>query len=104
MGLKINWTNFAKLELQKIFNYYNTNVSPAIAKNIVIGIVNESKKLQNNPEIGQEEEFLIELGDYRYFLYSNYKIVYVFNKNANTIEVHDVFDTRQNPLKLKRRK
>ncbi|RZL42772.1 MAG: type II toxin-antitoxin system RelE/ParE family toxin [Pedobacter sp.] len=104
MGLKINWTNFAKSELQKIFDYYNENVSPAIAKNLVVGIVKESKKLENSPEIGQIEDLLMELGDYRYLVFKNYKIVYYINKNSSSIEILDVFDSRQNPIKIERRK
>jgi len=66
--------------------------------------VKESKKLQNSPEIGQLEDLLIELGDYRYLVFKNYKIVYYFNKNSSSVEILDVFDSRQNPIKIKRRK
>lgn len=104
MGLKINWTNFAKNELQKIFDYYNENVSIAVAKNLVIGIVKESKKLQDAPEIGQVENLLVDLGQFRYLVFKNYKIVYRFNKSSKLIEILDIFDSRQNPQKIKRSK
>ena len=105
MGLKVIWTNFAKLELQKIFAYYNENATLKVAKKLVTEIVGESKKLSKNPEIGQRDELLSELqNDYRYLIFKSYKIVYYFNYRTNTVEIHDVFDSRQNPIKITRRK
>ncbi|NMH26472.1 type II toxin-antitoxin system RelE/ParE family toxin [Flavobacterium silvaticum] len=105
MELKIYWTNFAKQELQIIFDYHKENVSLKIARNLVSGIVKESKKLSKQPLIGQDEFLLKEFHlDYKYLVYKNYKIVYLFDKNRNRIEVHDVFDTRQNPVKIGRKK
>ena len=57
------------------------------------------------PKIGQEEELLEEdPKDFRYLVYKSYKIIYLVNWNENRIEVFDVFDTRQNPIKIKRGK
>ena len=42
MELKIYWTDFAKGELQEIFNYYKENTSITIAKKLVIGITKET--------------------------------------------------------------
>ena len=43
-----------------------------------------------------------------YFIYpltvKKYKIIYWFNKDKNRIEISDVFDARQNPIKIKRQK
>lgn len=65
--MKIYWTNFAKQELQSIFNYYKENASARVAKNLVTGIVKESQKLSSQPLIGQEEELLDDLKlEYRY--------------------------------------
>ena len=40
----------------------------------------------------------------RYLVYKNYKVIYWINEKENRIEINDVFDTRQNPTKIKRTK
>jgi len=56
-------------------------------------------------EIGQKEELLIERKEeFRYLVFKNYKIIYWFNIVKNRVEITDVFDARQNPIKLKRQK
>lgn len=105
MELKIYWTNFAKSELQTIFDYYKETAGLTVAKKLVAGIVKASQKLSGLPLMGQHEELLkdFDLG-YRYLVYKNYKIVYLFDSNRNRIEVHDVFDSRQHPKKMIRKK
>jgi len=103
MELRINWTDFAKKELKNIFDYYKENAGLNVARKIVIDITRESLKLQKQPNIGQKEELLQDSDlDYRYFLHEHYKVIYCINKN--TIDVYDVFDTRQNPKKITRKK
>ena len=106
MELKIYWTDFSKQELKSIFNYYKEKASITIAKNLVLGITKEVNKLKNQPKIGQEEELLEnDSRDFRYLLYNNhYKIIYWVNSERNRVEIFDVFDTRQNPIKIKRNK
>jgi plasmid stabilization system protein ParE len=38
--------------------------------------------------------------NFRYILYKSYKIIYWFNEDRNAIEIVDVFDSRQNPIKI----
>jgi len=103
--VKISWTDFAKLELQRIFEFHKENASLSVAQKLTSGIVKESKKLIKQPMIGQEENLLLHFEKgYRYLVYKNYKIVYLINGISNTIEIHDVFDARQNPLKIGREK
>ena len=106
MELKIYWTDFSKQELKEIYNYYKEKASIAVAKNLAIGITKEVDKLKNQPTIGQEEELLEnDSKDFRYLIYNNhYKIIYWVNIKKNRIEIFDVFDTRQNPIKIKRNK
>jgi plasmid stabilization system protein ParE len=102
MELKIYWTDFAKKELQKIFNYYKENASLNVARNIVIGITKEATKLQKQATIGQREELLEHsTKEFRYFIYKSYKIIYWVNSENNSIEIFDVFDSRQNPVSVK---
>ena len=106
MELKIYWTDFSKQEFKSIFDYYKEKASITIAKNLVLGITKEVNKLKNQPKIGQEEELLEnDSRDFRYLLYNNhYKIIYWVNSERNRVEIFDVFDTRQNPIKIKRNK
>ncbi len=102
MELEIYWTDFSKNELNKIFSYYKENASLRVAKNLILGIVNETTILKIHPNIGQIEELLENRKqEFRYLIYKNYKIIYWVNSNKNCVEISDVFDTRQNPVKVK---
>lgn len=103
MGLEIYWTDFAKKELKDIFDYHKEKVSLRIARQIVTVIVEETEKLVHFPKKGQMEELLKERSqEFRYIITTNYKIIYRINIQENRIEINDVFDTRQNPIKLER--
>lgn len=105
MGLTIHWTDFSENELQNIFSYYQEKVSIRVATEITEGIVNETDVLESNPYIGQIEESLKDrTKEFRHLIYSNYKIIYWINLDKNQIEIWDVFDCRQNPIKIKRTK
>ncbi|WP_445733745.1 hypothetical protein [Mariniflexile sp.] len=55
--------------------------------------------------IGQEEELLKERkNQYRYLVFKNYKVIYSVDEQNEFIKIADVFDTRQNPPKMKRTK
>ena len=56
MELKIFWTNFAKAELRKNFEYLKENASQRVAKNENRKIVLETLRLIKLPEIGQIEQ------------------------------------------------
>ena len=105
MAIKVFWTNFAKKELRKIFDYYKIKASPRIAKNLVQGIVEKGNSLDFQTGIGQKEELLLDRPqEFRYMVYNSYKIIYYFNEEKNRIEINDVFDVRQYPLKIQRKK
>lgn len=98
--MKIVWTSFAKRELKNIFDYYKIKASPRIAKNLVTEIVKKTNALDVQSKIGQKEELLSDRKeDFRYLVSKNYKIIYWLNNEKNRIEIVDIFDTRQNPIK-----
>lgn len=102
MELEVFWTEFAKNKLEEIFDYYKLKANRNVAIKIVDGIVDQTIGLDKMPEIGQIEEILKDdEREFRYLVYTNYKIVYFINKNAGRIVIANVFDTRQNPEKLK---
>ena len=105
MTLKIIWSEFAETQLDEIYEYYEKEVSPRIAKKLVKEIINESKKLVKAPLIGQEEELLKKRKlEYRYLVFKSYKLIYFIDFENKFVKIADVFDTRQNPPKLKRTK
>lgn len=105
MELEIYWTEFSENELLKIFEYHAKKASPKIAEKLINGIYDETLKLRKQPEMGQVEELLQGYKvEFKYLVYKNYKIIYWINKYKNRVEINDVFDTRQNPPKIKRTK
>ncbi|MES2545731.1 MAG: type II toxin-antitoxin system RelE/ParE family toxin [Bacteroidota bacterium] len=105
MELKIYWTDFLKKELQNIFDYHKEKASLTVAKNLVIGIAKEVIKLQNQPNIGQIELSIENrTKEFRYIIFKHYKIIYWINLKNKSIEIFDVFDSRQSPIKIKRTK
>ncbi len=105
MVLKIIWSEFAETQLDKIYDYYEKRASTRVAKKLVREIINEPKKLIKSPLIGQKEELLKQREtEYRYLVFKNYKLIYSVDNQNGYIKIADVFDTRQNPPKLKRTK
>ena len=105
MILKIIWSEFAETQLDEIYDYYEKKASELVAKKLVSGIINETSKLIKSPLIGQEEELLKHRAvEYRYFVFKNYKLIYSVDYKSGFVKIADVFDTRQNPPKLKRTK
>jgi plasmid stabilization system protein ParE len=103
MAIRIFWTDFAKNELRKIFDFYKKEASLRIATKLTSGIVMEALKLQKHPTLGQKEELLKSRPQsFRYLVFKNYKLIYWVNESRPRIEIVDVFDTRQNPIRIKR--
>ena len=105
MGLKIYWTDLAKIEVKSIYIFLKREANIVVAKKITKEITDEVKLLINQPYLGQIEQQLITSSkEFRYLIYSNYKIIYWINLDENQIEIWDIFDCRQNPVKIKRTK
>ncbi|AQX84220.1 type II toxin-antitoxin system RelE/ParE family toxin [Elizabethkingia bruuniana] len=105
MAIKIFWTDFAKKELKKIFDYYKVKAGSKVSIKLITNIIESTEILIFQTDIGQKEELLLDrIQNFRYLVYKNYKIIYWHNKEKNRIEISDVFDARQNPIKIKRRK
>ncbi len=98
-NMKIVWTDFASSTLQEIFNYYSKKASRKIANEIKSRIFAATKVLPRQPQLGQEELTLIKLNQgHRYIVEGNYKIIYRI-KDEDII-ITDVFDCRQDPVKM----
>ena len=102
MELAVYWTRFAENKLDDIYDYYKSKASTKIARKLITGIIDKTIGLDKNPHIGQKEELLSDRSqNFRYLVFKNYKIIYWINQNKNRIDIVNVFDTRQNPLKIK---
>lgn len=94
-----------KKQLDKIFDYYSTSASLKVAQKIVLKILSDSKTLSSNPYLGQMEELLVDRTEpYHYLISRNYKVIYSIDELRSSVNIADVFDTRQNPIKIKRNK
>lgn len=101
MALRVYWTDFAKAALHDIFDYYSNQVSVRVSLNLVRGLITSTEILKEQPFIGKKEVLLSHKSEgFRYLVYKNYKIIYWINHIEQRVEVVDVFDTRQNPIKI----
>jgi toxin ParE1/3/4 len=100
MELRVFWTQTARLQLEDIFDFYNNRAGLSTAKKIVKQIVGRTIQLEDNPLSGPKEPLLSERKfEYRYLVQGNYKIIYRIE--GDYIRIAMVFDTRQNPEKMK---
>lgn len=103
MGKKIKktvWTKPAQKDLQNIYDYYS-KISFSIAERQVIRIIDAVDILGTGfAKMGQKEPLLKNYGyEYHYLVKDNYKIIYRILPSEIVIDM--VFDTRQNPEKIK---
>jgi len=97
--MKILWTDFAIASLADIYKYYKENANVQVARKIRTSIFSATKHLTKHPQSGQVELTLERLEEeHRYVSQGNYKIVY--KQVSEGILITDVFDTRQDPLKI----
>jgi addiction module RelE/StbE family toxin len=93
---RIIWTTSAKLQLQEIFEYFNSrNKSKAYSLKLNRIIQAELKSLILQSNIGKKTNTI----NIRGLLIQNYFIFYEINEKD--IVILSVWDTRQNPKKLK---
>lgn len=103
MNLEIIWSAFAEKQLDAIFKYYTEKANINTAKKVLKGLLKAPDQLKGNPFIGQSEDLLTgRKYIYRYLIHNNYKIIYSVDNENGFIKIADVFDTRQNPEKIKR--
>jgi len=97
--MKVIWSNFATKMLKDIFQYHKNVAGKMVAQKLKEKIFLSTNQLIKFPNSGQIEESLEGLGErHRYIVVSNYKIIY---KQVNEgILITDIFDTRQNPVKI----
>ncbi len=96
----IIWTDYAELQLQLAYEFAYQQ-SPNYAEKMLVGILESTIQLLEFPLSGSIETRLNSLElEYRYVLYSYYKILYRVEE-PNVVVIVNVFDTRQDPAKLR---
>lgn len=95
----IVWTLKAIHQIEDICNFISHD-SVSAAEKIKTEIINSVLQLKKYPESGQEEPLLKSYHKkHRYLVQGHYKIIYRIQNDY--IIINSVFDTRQNPKKLK---
>jgi toxin ParE1/3/4 len=98
--MTIKWSEKADADLKRIFKSFEYSYNKSYAKDLVNELENRTLVLVQYPEIGQTEELLgFRNENFRYLVEGNYKIIYWIDEEV--IRIVSVFDTRQNPEKLK---
>lgn len=101
MSFRVLWSFFAEEQIDLIFKYYKSEANLKVAKQIIANLVSATDSLKDNPNLGQVEELLKSRNEiYRYLVCKNYKIIYSVDQDLKLIKIADVFDTRQNPVKM----
>ncbi len=101
MVTKIIWSDFALQQLKKIHKFYKLKASEEIAQKLTKSIVQSTIQLKTHPQIGTIEPLLKDYEfEYRYLVRKHYKIIYRLDNNL--VRVISVFDTRQNPKKIRK--
>jgi plasmid stabilization system protein ParE len=95
---QVVWSTFAEISLAEIWSFYAKNNIPA-AEKVVEEIINAVEEIKYSKQF-QREEFLE--GKYRRAIVRHFKIIYV--EENQVLRIIDVFDTRQDPKKIKRNK
>ncbi|WP_026976432.1 type II toxin-antitoxin system RelE/ParE family toxin [Flavobacterium tegetincola] len=95
-------THFALKQIDSIYNYYLERVSKKIAEKIKLELLYAIKTLKNADVEWQEDEQLKYLNkNHKRLICGNYKIIHYCSQVENIVYVTDVFDSRQNPIKVK---
>jgi plasmid stabilization system protein ParE len=98
--VKVVWSAWALQQLDEIHAWYSAQASPAVADRIIERILSVTHLLEQFPFGGQVEPWLEHqhLG-HRRMVIGNYKMVYRVIEDE--VRIVDVFDSRQDPLKMK---
>lgn len=100
--MKVEWTNRAKKDLRRLFDYYKDGEENVVAKSITSHLVRRSLILESFPLLGFVEPRLKgKEVEYRSLVMGNQKVVYWIE--GETVFIATLFDCRQDPLKLSQR-
>jgi plasmid stabilization system protein ParE len=98
--MKIKFTKQSLVSLKESLDFISKEVSSQKLKEIRNQLLDSTDILITHPKLGKKEDYLahLDLG-HRSIIEGNYKIIYKIEKEV--IYITDIFDTRQNPEKMK---
>ena len=95
------WSDEALNDLETIYDFLVEKSQPA-AQGTIERILSRSKQLETFPESGARQEAVkATVKEYRYLVEGNYKLIYSYQPESQTVHIEIIFDTRYNPEKLK---
>jgi toxin ParE1/3/4 len=98
--MKIYFTEQSLASLQESLEFVSEKISAEKLQQIRNKILNATDVLLKNPKLGQPEEYLTHLNlGHRRVIEGHYKIIY--RVKGQSIYITDIFDTRQDPKKIK---
>lgn len=98
--MTIKWYVEAVADIGKIYDYYVTK-NPRAAAMLYNRILDDVEILKRQPYIAAVEQMLLDCPEgYRSLVVGNYKVIYFIKDDL--VLIVQVFDCRQNPIKLKR--
>lgn len=101
--LTVVWSDFAATQLEVTYHFIRIETNKDLAKKEVNQILESTDNLAIFPNSGKIEPTLInETKEYRFLVKGHYKIIYTIEYELNEIRILDLFDSRQNPSKIKR--
>lgn len=98
--MKIKFTQQSLISLKESLDFIANEVSSQKLIEIRNQLLDSTDILTSHPKLGKKEEYLahLDLG-HRSIIEGHYKIIYKIEKEL--IYITDIFDTRQNPEKMK---
>ena len=98
--MKLAFTEQALKSLEESLEFIAPHVSVETLEAVRNNILDRAEKLIKNPSSGRREIYQEHLGlNHRRVIESHYKIIY--RVIAKTIYITDIFDSRQDPKKMK---
>ena len=100
--MNVIYSDEAIISLRDSMQFYITELEMPLGKVIEIQdyVFERGDSLGLNPNMGSEEEYLVHLGKGHQRIIAGYfKIIYLILKDE--VYVTDIFDTRQDPEKMK---
>ena len=95
--MQILWLKSAELDVKEVISYYE-QISEQITKKIILHIIESVYKLADFPEVGIASE---QDSSLRKLIVTKYNYIIVYKIEEGYVKVVQVFDTRQDPDKLK---
>lgn len=97
MNNELIWSPESKEDLLNLLDYLISEWNLNVAENFIKDLENQIKKIQNNPKINP---IISKHNEFRRCVISKHNSL-IYNYSNDSILIFRIFDTRQNPNKLK---